>query len=302
MTIKKPGIAFEKLVSNIQQQLDPTATVTHNELLTDRHGHRRQFDVVIRGLFAGQEIIGVIECKDFAKKVGTPEIDAFITKATDINANFKIVVSRKGFSKPAIEKARHYGIQTLSLIPGQGSDGGFLVGCNWFADIYHWTQVNAQPHYVNERPELPSFDVNELRINGKKVIDWYTNYLLEHHRNDTELGWCAGVEVLFNYPQTVQVADREYRVNGVTFYAHRICEKKVRMVGWTGTGFYDWQKGTLKAPNRTTLQSHPVPMDMSVWDDRTDDNFVQSGMLYGHIIAHSKQLEFVNDAISLESL
>lgn len=276
--------------------------MTHNEFLTDRHGHRRQFDVAIKGIFAGQEILGVIECKDLSRKVGTPEIDAFVTKAADVNANFKIVVSRKGFSKQAVEKARHYGVQTLSIIPGQESDCGFLVGCNWFADIYHWSQVAAQLHYVHE-PELSlSFDINELRINGKKVIDWYSNYLREHHRTDTEVGWCAGIEVAFDQPQTVDIEGREFLISGIAFYALRICEKKVRMVGWSGTGFFDWQKGILKAPMNTTLQSHPVPMDMNVWENRQDDNFAQSGMLYVHIIAHSKQLEYVDNAISLDEL
>lgn len=47
-----PGIAFEKAVAAIQAQLDPAASVTHNEVLTDRLGQQRQFDVIVRGSFA----------------------------------------------------------------------------------------------------------------------------------------------------------------------------------------------------------------------------------------------------------
>ena len=85
MKLENPGIAFEKVVAGIQAQIDPTSSVTHNETLTDRLGHSRQFDVVIRGSFAGQQMLGVIECKDLKRRVGNPEVDAFITKANEIN-------------------------------------------------------------------------------------------------------------------------------------------------------------------------------------------------------------------------
>lgn len=58
-----------------------------NQRLVDRHGCRRQCDVIIKGNFAGQQLLGIVECKD--RKLGTPEVDAFVTKARDINANFK---------------------------------------------------------------------------------------------------------------------------------------------------------------------------------------------------------------------
>lgn len=134
---ENPGIEFEKIVADIQAQVDKNAKVSHNQRLVDRHGHKRQFDVVIKGKFADQDILGVIECKDLIKKVGTPEIDAFVTKSQDIKSNFKIVVSRNGFSKPAIEEARYYGIQTLSLIPNDEVNCGFKVGIYWFADVYY---------------------------------------------------------------------------------------------------------------------------------------------------------------------
>jgi len=116
MDKERPGIEFEKIVTDIQQRFDLNSTVMHNQILVDRLGHKRQFDVVIKGNYAGQELLGVIECKDLKKKIGTPEVDAFNTKSSDVNANFKILVSRKGFSKTALEKASHYGIQALSLL------------------------------------------------------------------------------------------------------------------------------------------------------------------------------------------
>ena len=54
MQTERPGISFEKAVALVQAQFDPAANVTHNEVIVDRLGHSRQFDVVIRGAFAGQ--------------------------------------------------------------------------------------------------------------------------------------------------------------------------------------------------------------------------------------------------------
>lgn len=102
----RPGIAFEKLVATMQTRIDPTCQVTHNENIVDRLGHSRQFDVVIRGMFAAQKMLGVIECQDMRRKVGNPDVDAFATKARDVNSNFKILMSRSGFTKHVLEKMR----------------------------------------------------------------------------------------------------------------------------------------------------------------------------------------------------
>lgn len=147
MQIENPGIDFEKAVAAIQMQIDPTSQVTHNETLVDRLGHARQFDVVIRGTFAGQQMLGVIECKDLKRKVGNPEVEAFIAKAQEINANFKIFMSRTGFSKPALEKCSHYGVQALSLIADDPANRKFFVGTRWTADLTRCEDIICSPSF-----------------------------------------------------------------------------------------------------------------------------------------------------------
>lgn len=208
--VEQPGIAFEKAVATIQAQLDPTSTVTHNEVITDRLGQKRQFDVVVRGAFAGQPMLGVIECKDLGQKVGTPEVDAFVTKAQDINANFKILMSRRGFSKPALAKCKHYGIQALSLIPDDPANKAFFLGTRWEADITRWSQIEVILHYVQEPIEPIPFHVEGVTVHGKKVLDWFTNFLLDHHDSIPGLGWVAGCSIEFAHPQTITVRCRAH--------------------------------------------------------------------------------------------
>jgi hypothetical protein len=96
----KTGKTLEQAVGRIQQMFDLKSTVTYREHIINRLGISREFDVIIRGEYAGQPILGVIECKDWKNKVGTPELDAFITKTRDINANLRLIVSPKGFTEP----------------------------------------------------------------------------------------------------------------------------------------------------------------------------------------------------------
>ena len=124
LAMPTPGDSFERLVAQIQARVDPAANVAHNEFLVDRLRQRRQFDVVIRGQFAGQAMLGVIECKNLNRKVGTPEVDAFHTKAQDINANFKVIASRRGFTRHALHKAAHYGIRAISLLDPEAQSKG----------------------------------------------------------------------------------------------------------------------------------------------------------------------------------
>ena len=197
------GVPFEEMVSKVQQQLDPNSVVTHNEILVDRIGHQRQFDVVIRGHFAGQQILGAMECKDLNRNVGIQDVESFITKCNDTNANIRIFVSRKRFTKKAIDKAKHHGIKTLSLLPDESSVGLSPIASNWFADIYFWKKISMQLHVEEGESSPAALIVEKATIGNKRVMDWFTNHLIENHRDDIGEGWIVGIKVSFGSPQIV---------------------------------------------------------------------------------------------------
>lgn len=300
---KNNGIEFEKIVADIQARIDPNAHVLHNQSLTDRLGQNRQFDVVIRGKFAGHEILGVIECKDFNKKVGTPEIDAFVTKSQDINANFKIIVSRKGFTKPAIQKAKHYGVQTLSLMPNSNANNGFKVGNYWFADIYYWKQMSLKLLFVVEPKKQLVFNVHDVKIKGQKVIDWFTNYLISEHELENELGWVAGVGITFENNQLVHINDSEFfECKGLEFRAERGIYKKQKFVGINGAGFVDWQNNKATMPPQDNIHTDAVQTDFMDWDERLSDSISGDNFLNVKIIMSSIQFEKIENSIDLDNL
>jgi hypothetical protein len=297
------GVDFEKIVTSIQQRFDLNSTVLHNQILTDRLGHKRQFDVVIRGVYAGQELLGVIECKDLKRKVGTPELDAFITKSSDVNASFKIFVSRKGFSKTAIEKARHYGIQTLSLLPKDQSATGFIVGTWWFADVYFWERFSVTLLQDGISNEPFSFSIEELKINNQLLLDWFKNYLLDNHNNEIGEGW-HGVEIEFENKQFISISDTvNVECSGVKFEALRTCQRKEKLVGLSGDAFFDWQNNQVKFPAGTELVTHAVDMyAISMWADRQLDRDVAGEFFQIKLVMSMKQFVKLDDVISLDTL
>ncbi|MEW8394385.1 MAG: restriction endonuclease [Candidatus Thiodiazotropha sp.] len=298
-----PGLEFEKIVSEIQKQLDNNSEVSHDQHIVDRLGQRRQFDVVVRGNFAGQRILGVIECKNLQKKVGTPEVDAFNTKSQDVNANFKIIVSRRGFSKPAIAKANHYGIQTLSLLSEDGTDTGVLLGTKWYVDIYYWSQFAVTLQFVKQPKHPVKFRAEEVSIKGKPVIEAFYNYLVDEYPAVSDTGWVVNVRTQFETPQEVFVGDTEsYLCSAIDFAAHRKLDQRQREVGWNGTGFYDWQKTEATFAPGSTMKSHSVPADFHSWEKRNKDNDQEHGVTTLTVIAHLLQLEKIEGAIDLDNL
>lgn len=303
MNIEKPGIAFEKTVAAIQTQIDPNSCVTHNETLVDRLGHTRQFDVVIRGSFAGQPMLGVIECKDLKRKIGNPEVEAFIAKANEINANFKILISKTGFSKPSLEKCAHYGVQPLSLLEKDPANRSFFVGTRWTADVVRWQKIRTQLQFAQQPTTPVNFDANELHIGGKRVLDWYTNYLIDNEDKFTEFGWCAGVDVVFDQPQVIQIKESiEHLCTGISFEAELLCQKLERLVGISGTGFLNWNSQQVTFPPGSTITTDGVPTDFSQWTPRSDINRPPSGFVEVHIEATANSFQRVADALDLGSL
>ena len=302
MVHDKPGIGLEKLVAEIQAQFDAGAQVTHDERLVDRLGQTRQFDVVIRGMFSGQEILGVIECKDWKRKVGTPHVEAFVTKSQDVNAAFKVIVSRKGFTRHAIDKARHYGVQTFSLLPEEGAKTGFIVGLKWHANIYRWGVVQINLHFVAGQEDLSPYNAGALSIGGKRILDGITNYLYENYLGNMEEGWVVDKVVQFSSPRYIQLDyDRSCLCAGFSFKVNRIIDKREKLIGMSGAGFYDWQTQHAKIPPATTIVSHPIPFDVLSWPERNSDER-DGSFLNLTLVSEMVQFDKVDGALNFDDL
>jgi len=296
-----PGIEFEKITAAIQQQMDPAALVTHNERIVDRLGHSRQFDVVIRGTFAGQPMVGVIECKDYKGKVGTPDIDAFATKSQDINANFKILVSRRGFSKPALEKCQHYGIQALSLTIDDPANKDFFIGSYWKADLPWWNQLIVDIVTLDGALIPEPFAIEDVAVRGSRVLDWFTNYLGAHLQEFGDLqGPILDMALLFHNPELIAAGAWTGPCTALRFRGERSLRLLEYPVGITGPGFFDWVSSKVTFPPGATIVTQAVPKDFSLWKPRPPKPRPETGFITMKLVG--SQFAKVEGVFDLESI
>jgi hypothetical protein len=106
---------FERLVTTIHKTKSCGGIVKWNDKINGR-----QFDVTIRFKAGFYDFLIVIECKNYKNKVPVEKVEAFITKAKDINANKAIMVSSHGYQKSCMDIAKHHGIELLILSKGDG--------------------------------------------------------------------------------------------------------------------------------------------------------------------------------------
>lgn len=261
-----PGLSLEKAVARLQQMLDPSSTVTHNERLTDRIGNRRQFDVVIRGKFGGRDVIGIVECKDHSRRKGPDAIEAFAKKCENLGANLRIVVSRKGFTPQALAVAKHEGIGCLSMLSGATDAVGFAIGDYWFGLIKTWTNLRIGFNPLPRPDYLEGVPGSAIQIEGKEVQRWFFRELVTKHQ-DQLLNQDYTLTVKFDPPKELQCSEETLLVNEVFCIAKREVVKKRKWVSWSGDALYDWHQGAFTVPNQGVLVGSAVESDLTLWSD-----------------------------------
>lgn len=106
---------FEKLVARIHKSFCEDADVRWSEQILDSSGRSRQIDVTVRQHLGPHQVMMAIECKHQRRPVELEEVEAFITKSTDLHANVAIIVSSSGFQEGAREKALSHDVRIWTL-------------------------------------------------------------------------------------------------------------------------------------------------------------------------------------------
>lgn len=109
--------AFQDLVALIEGQLAPLgATVHESHLLEDATtGEDREVDVVIEIEAGIHPVVIGIEVTDQKRPASSTWIEGIAQKHADLPINKTIAVSRSGFYRPAIQKARGLKIEVLTV-------------------------------------------------------------------------------------------------------------------------------------------------------------------------------------------
>ncbi len=127
--LKRAGRALEELVEALYR----AETANTGQLVIDRivspgyltdkdTGGRREFDVLVDGKIGRVPFQLAMECKDRTKAVDVPVVEGFRAKCEGVNVHLKMIVSKSGFTKPALQKAAAHGIQCRTLDQIDGVD------------------------------------------------------------------------------------------------------------------------------------------------------------------------------------
>ncbi|MBL0717170.1 MAG: restriction endonuclease [Desulfosarcina sp.] len=119
----KKWLIFEKLSTEIQRDLASDAVVKHNDKIRGKITKRlRQVDISIRKKIGQFEMLIVIDCKDYKRKVDVKAVGGVMELAEDVGANKTAIIAANGFTKSAIARAQAAGVELLTLVDTREHD------------------------------------------------------------------------------------------------------------------------------------------------------------------------------------
>jgi hypothetical protein len=120
---------FQRLVYLVRLNLAEGATVTESKMMRDRLTKRfREVDVVIQGKVGSQPVVVCIECRDHKRVTDVTWVDMMKTKHDRLNTNALLLASASGFTKEAVDVARKYGIELITLENQETADFASMLG------------------------------------------------------------------------------------------------------------------------------------------------------------------------------
>ena len=156
----KPGLRYEKIVADIHRQFAGNAVVTENETIIGKSGRKRQIDVALRTDVAGYQVLVVVECKDYQRRVGIGKVDELIGKIDDVGAAKGILVSDSGFDSGAVDRAKSDSrIELASVIDTTNGALRSRIGLP-VSITFHTHKVSTVSIKTDFLPTHPSWSLN----------------------------------------------------------------------------------------------------------------------------------------------
>ena len=157
----------------------------------------------------------VIECKDQKRKAGVPQIEAFHAKAHSVGANAMIFVSRSGFTKTAIKKAKACKVAPYSLLKKDDAHSLPINVC-WFMESYSWSETRFEFYPKDPTLKVECPDARDVFYKEHRLLDWWVKYLnteLSHKEEDVA---CA---VEFSQPREFRICGKRYQLEKIICFA-----------------------------------------------------------------------------------
>lgn len=93
----------------------PETSIKYDQKIFGKYSKvERQIDILIEGNIAGFALKIIVDCKYFSKTIDVKEVETFCSMVEDVDANQGVLITKKGFSYAAINRA-YYGPQKVEL-------------------------------------------------------------------------------------------------------------------------------------------------------------------------------------------
>lgn len=106
---------YEKEIHRYFTVSYPETLIKYDQKLLGKYSKvERQIDILIEGNIAGFALKIIVDCKYFSKTIDVKEVETFCSMVEDVDANQGVLITKKGFSPAAINRA-YYGPQKVEL-------------------------------------------------------------------------------------------------------------------------------------------------------------------------------------------
>lgn len=127
---KNTGKDLEDLVTAINRSLHQNATITPNDRIEDKDtGVPRQIDISIRLSDGPSNFLGIVEVKDWSRRIDATIVEQIGNKAGSVKADAAWIVSRSGFTEPAVKKALAFNIRLITFEDVGSEDWSGWIKC-----------------------------------------------------------------------------------------------------------------------------------------------------------------------------
>ncbi|WP_061294123.1 hypothetical protein [Herbidospora cretacea] len=169
----KRSTPFQVVVRLVRElYADTGATVTESKELYDRSaGVYREVDVVVEGKFDGEPICIGIEVSERTRPLNLPQVESLIQKHEDLPTDKLLIVSKAGFSAPALAKIAKHAPTVRALKPKTIEVDGKPVSTKFYVEAIGYdptscTALARRPDGTGicgeAEPHVPVFDKEGL--------------------------------------------------------------------------------------------------------------------------------------------
>lgn len=209
---EQAGREYEHIVAEIHRQFAGDAKVTEDETIIGKSGQPRQVDVAIRTTVDGAyNVLIIVECKDYRRRVGIDKVDELVGKIDDVGAVMGVLVSNSGFTEDAKRRAaQDPRIQLASVVDVENEKIRAKIAIPVICD-YRAPELQMQ---------ISSTGKKQFMIDAKFMVDLRRQFLQkwnDGNLND-ELGEHEYTEVVRDEPDLTVSVTFKYTVKRRLFY------------------------------------------------------------------------------------